>query len=445
MLLAVLAVIMTLSGVIGTAHGKVEGITGPTFNLIAKEGYIYTTDGASHVMWGYGSNGDMQYPGPTLLVNQGDTVTINLTNQLTVATSMVFPGQLNVVETGGTPGLLAREAGPNGGTVSYSFTATKPGTYTYYSGTAPELQVEMGLLGAIVVYPTGFTVADKRAYDDPSGLDKTTGSYFDREYLFLVSEMDPNIHQMVQLGKTEEIDFTESKAVHWFVTGRDGPDTVAESFHPSLPFQPYGSLARMRIGEYALMRIVGGGKDPHPFHCHGNQHNQIAREGRVLRSNPTSGPIDLQESVFTTPINPGQTVDARFLWQSVGIGFDVFGHVDPTGQGLTGQACVDAGVPLVSVSTPEYTYTEPLEDHCRAIPVVFPSVQSLVVGQFYSGTPYLGGQGSLPPGEGGFNPTGGYFFMWHSHAEKELTTNNIFPGGMLTFGIVEHPETPIVE
>ena len=102
-------------------------------------------------------------------------------------------------------------------------------------------------------------------------------------------------------------------------------------------------------------------------------------------------------------------------------------------------------MPLVSVSTPEYTYTEPLEDHCRAIPVVFPSVQSLVVGQFYSGTPYLGGQGSLPPGEGGFNPTGGYFFMWHSHAEKELTTNNIFPGGMLTFGIVEHPETPIVE
>jgi hypothetical protein len=26
--------------------------------------------------------------------------------------------------------------------------------------------------------------------------------------------------------------------------------------------------------------------------------------------------------------------------------------------------------------------------------------------------------------------------MWHSHNERELTTNNIFPGGMATFALV---------
>jgi hypothetical protein len=27
--------------------------------------------------------------------------------------------------------------------------------------------------------------------------------------------------------------------------------------------------------------------------------------------------------------------------------------------------------------------------------------------------------------------------MWHSHTEKELTNNDIFPGGMLTMLIIE--------
>jgi hypothetical protein len=32
---------------------------------------------------------------------------------------------------------------------------------------------------------------------------------------------------------------------------------------------------------------------------------------------------------------------------------------------------------------------------------------------------------------------GGFFYMWHSHTEKELTNNNVFPGGLITFlGVV---------
>jgi hypothetical protein len=55
----------------------------------------------------------------------------------------------------------------------------------------------------------------------------------------------------------------------------------------------------------------------------------------------------------------------------------------------------------------------------------------------------MGLAGSLPPGKGGFNPNSGFVFMWHSHSEKELTNNNIFPGGMLTFMIMEHPNVII--
>ena len=51
--------------------------------------------------------------------------------------------------------LLTQEAAP-GGTVAYTLTipSTAAGTHAYYSGTQGDLQVEMGLYGAIIVLPS---------------------------------------------------------------------------------------------------------------------------------------------------------------------------------------------------------------------------------------------------------------------------------------------------
>ena len=75
--------------------------------------------------------------------------------------------------------------------------------------------------------------------------------------------------------------------------------------------------------------------------------------------------------------------------------------------------------------------------------VSLPGLQDLTFGGWYSGSPFLGHFGQLPPGEGGLNLNGGLFFMWHSHNEKELTNFDIFPGGMLSFVVIEPPGTPI--
>src|SRR5206468_1966490 len=103
-------------------------------------------------------------------------------------------------------------------TVTYKFVASTPGTRSYYSGTQGDLQVEMGMYGAIIVLPAGNTAvtaacgtlgsgglpatnpggnraaegahgeADFRlaasAYDSPK-------TCYDREYLFQFSEIDP--------------------------------------------------------------------------------------------------------------------------------------------------------------------------------------------------------------------------------------------------------------
>jgi len=408
--LAILAVVISCAI---PAWAAIDGLTGTEFNFTARSGYVLASEGSSLFMWGYGVNGGMQYPGPTLILNEGDTITVTMTNQLSVPTSIVFPGQGNVTATGGIPGLLAREALP-GATVTYTFTASNPGTYTYYSGTQPDLQVMMGLVGAIIIRPVGAPVAIP---GEPPAIGRAYGhddSRFNRETLFLLTEIDPRINKLVEQGRMDEVDTTTFKAAHWFINGRDAPDTLAVAFEPTLPNQPYNSLPRMHPSERMLLRMIGGGRDYHPFHCHGNQHNQIAKDARLMQTAPGNG-ADMQESVFTSAVGPGQTIDAIFSWTGQGLGWDIYGH-----------ASTD---PLEPYEDPTY--------HGTAVPVIMPSVEVIVSGQFFSGSPYLGTAGQLPPGEGGFNPTSALFYMWHSHAERELTSNNIFPGGMLTFGIVE--------
>lgn len=69
--------------------------------------------------------------------------------------------------------------------------------------------------------------------------------------------------------------------------------------------------------------------------------------------------------------------------------------------------------------------------------MALPNQLDLTNGAAWSGSPYLGMIGGLPPGSGGINVNAGYFHMWHSHTEKEIVNFDLFPGGMMTMLIVE--------
>ncbi|MFX8164499.1 hypothetical protein ABTL04_19400, partial [Acinetobacter baumannii] len=70
-------------------------------------------------------------------------------------------------------------------------------------------------------------------------------------------------------------------------------------------------------------------------------------------------------------------------------------------------------------------------------------------GAWYAGSPYLGpdatvravgATGTTPPSSLIVNPPtteAGFAYMWHSHNEREITTNNIFPGGMMMMMLVD--------
>ena len=145
----VLAAVVAVASLTATAHAAAPGITGPTFSLTAQPAYLTQPDGQAVYSWGYGCAvapsgfapsaipngvcGTMQVPGPTLIVTEGASVSVTLTNGLPASagnTSILFPG-FSVTSVGGVPGLLTQEAA-HGGTVTYTFVASTPGTHSYY-------------------------------------------------------------------------------------------------------------------------------------------------------------------------------------------------------------------------------------------------------------------------------------------------------------------------
>ena len=211
---------------------------------------------------------------------------------------------------GGVTGLLAQEA-PPGATVTYQFTAGSPGTHSYYSGTQGDLQVEMGLFGAIIVIPstipanctTGLHSANlsaeshwgesdwrlaAAAYNHPAAC-------YDREYLFQFSEMDANIHAQALAQVTAKSDCTTGAAgcslevptepyhpAYFMINGRSMPDDMDPNYDTPYPHQPYNGNPHLHPGEQVLLRIIGQGRWQHPFHEHANHVRILARDGNLI-------------------------------------------------------------------------------------------------------------------------------------------------------------------
>jgi FtsP/CotA-like multicopper oxidase with cupredoxin domain len=449
----------------GNARAAVPGITGPTFNLVASGDYVSQPDGASIYSWGYGCDGApsgfapfngtcpaMQLPGPTLIVKEGDTVTVHLRNNLPPGagnTSIVFPGFQASAGATGVKGLITSEAASGGGTVTYTFTASRPGTYAYYSGTQADLQVEMGLFGAIVVKPAAVPGSCKstNAFSLAASAYDHASSCYDREYMFQLSEMDSRIHDQVlaqvkacPVGPCPQI-AVKSEPYHpnyFLLNGRSMPDNMDSSYAPGYPRQPYNTNPHMHPGELVLMRIIGQGRWQHPFHFHGNHARVLARDGNIILS--TDGTSLAGPLLFTTPTVSGQTQDQIFTWTGKGLNWDVYNHSASNPVPCTPDANGYHGV----VGSPNYG--EWCADHNKPIPVTPPDPNIVAIGQWYGGTPYLGIQNkggftntNEPPGTLNQNPQAGYAYMWHSHNEREITTNDVFPGGMLSMLLIDPP------
>ena len=93
-----------------------------------------------------------QIPGPILRWREGDTVTLRVTNRLSVPSSIHWHGILLPSAMDGVPGLSYKGIAP-GETFVYRFKVGQSGTYWYHSHTG--FQEQTGMYGAIVIDPAG--------------------------------------------------------------------------------------------------------------------------------------------------------------------------------------------------------------------------------------------------------------------------------------------------
>ena len=415
---AIVLIVALLALGFSSNPGQAAAITGPrdglvcttnpsaTFTLTAKDGLIDLSDGNTVYMWGYApGDGSFQHPGPVLCVNQGQTVTIVLRDDLPVDVSITFPGQTDVLVDGapsqpvfdglGNLTSLTKPAAASGGSVTYSFVANEPGTYLYQSGTDPTVQIQMGLFGALIVRPS---MGPDYAYNSPD-----TRFNPDAEFLGMLSEIDPLMHQAIQRG--EPFDITQYHPRYWLINGRISLDSLAANFATWLPHQPYGALQRIHPYDPvnnplpALVRWIGVGSEDYPFHPHGNYSRVIARDGKLLQ-----GPAgeDLAYNKFTIEVGPGQTTDELYTWEDAN-------HWDPV--------------------------TNPVE---AVVPI--PQPQDQTRGDLYSGSPYLGVYATPVPGGMTYNQCGEYYIISHNHALHQITAwGGITMSGQATFIRVDPP------
>jgi hypothetical protein len=153
------------------------------------------------------------------------------------------------------------------------------------------------------------------------------------------------------------------------------------------------------------------------------------------------------------------------------------GSNSPPNDALANLPCIPDGNGYNTGSSTALNYFEWCQDHNKPVqvapfgdvasggPATLPDPNVFTNGAWYGGSPYLGPDASLRgsmaacdtttnancttllPSNVQANPPNerGWAFMWHSHNEREITTNNVFPGGMLMMLLIDSREFPIDE
>jgi FtsP/CotA-like multicopper oxidase with cupredoxin domain len=237
-------------------------------------------------MWGYalctGSGagcGAATVPGPALTVPAGDSVlTVHLANALPPGqpTSLVINGLIkpmtpvwNDGSTGPRGGDLTKRVrsfdteAATGSSADYTWSNVAPGSYLYQSGTQPQVQVQMGLYGAVAKNAAELGTAAAQAY---------AGVAYDNQATLLYSEIDPALHAAVQDGSygtangpTSTFDYQPK---YFLINGKAYPS-------PDLVILPQGNTGT------TLLRFLNAGLTTHVPMIDGTHWTLVAEDGKA--------------------------------------------------------------------------------------------------------------------------------------------------------------------
>jgi len=308
------------AGVAGTAAFTLSGLTFPTrrgfaaavsVNLVAEAAQktinVATTPAQAPVtvtVWQFRDTTLAGAKGPGALasglrVNEGDQVTINLTNNLSRPVGFVIPGVSVTPASATAPGA----------TQAYTFTAPAAGSYLYTDSANDALGRAMGLAGPLVVQP--IDGAQRLAPGLP---------LFNVQYTLFFNELDTRLNEAVAAGQSGAAQLEAFEADYYFVNGINYPATLSDP----------DTLVRLTVNQTAALGLISGGLQLNAMHFHGYHVNVAIRNNAGLRT--------LENNIVekdTVAVEPGACVDVLLPVTQAGR-YELHNHFLPavTGNGF---------------------------------------------------------------------------------------------------------------
>jgi len=280
------------------------------------------------------------FPAPTLVMNEGDHVYLNLSNLGMIKRPDLFdphtvhfhgfPNAATVFD--GEP--MASFGVRMGATVTYYYEPVDPGTYMFHCHQEATEHMEMGMLGNLVVRPVqnGTPVSyNTRTYTQFAYNDGDGSTGYDVEAMIKIADFDPIFHQRDEIFQPPR--FAEYEARYFMLNGRGYPDTLDTGQITNLTnnyaSQKINSLVTVtRPGQRTLLlRIINLSiQNFTNIEIPGLPVKVAGRCAKLLRGpNPTlgTGPgtgIDTSYYVSSMIVGPGESVDLIIDTQGVDAG-----------------------------------------------------------------------------------------------------------------------------
>lgn len=340
----------------------------------------------------------------------------------------------------GVPMWMKLDAPPPAAT--YFFQPEHPGTQMYHCHIEASEHVQMGMYGAMVIYPSMSSLAAAGITRGKKGKWKLNGkhqhqipatatnrnfayndihTYFDKEYVMLLSDIDSVWHNSVRTGAG--FNAVNYKPDFWLVNGRAFPDTLLP--HPQTPMPGsdpnltqinYESYVHVNTGQKFLLRMINMGYQVVPWHIHGWHFMVVAKDTNPSPFLKISAKLKLMgheghDRGFTVTIGSGETYD---LLLTADDKRPIYRNYIVHGQDGFPSLCSQMAE-LQSIN-PGAVFDIPTE------PVHCPTPDSVNYIQICSQLPNNPDDKFFPQ-----------FYPMHNHDDYKVTNNGAYPGGQLTY------------
>jgi len=222
------------------------------------DGSITQVDGTSVYFRGFSSSASqLNVPGESIILQEGDTVEITIVNTLSSSHSFVIDG---LVDSGTISG---------GQTRTVSFTASNAGSYLFYDKLNAPYNRLVGLHGGFAVMPAGSS--DELYAGSPR---------FVQQLFWVFNDIDPVWHDRIRRGR---IPNTAYEPRYFSLNGMTGrPPGHPENTDPNInPMKNPDTILKGRIGDRSLIRIMNAGLAAQSVHAHGNHVEWLTENGQI--------------------------------------------------------------------------------------------------------------------------------------------------------------------